>query len=52
MIEPLRRVHRRVFVVLAIVLSVILMAGLRGRRARATTAPAPEAPIGRVEQLP
>jgi len=52
MIEPLRRVHRRAFVVLAIVLSVILFAGLRGRRARVTRAPAPEAPFGRPGKLP
>jgi len=52
MIEPLRRVHCRAFVVLAIALSVILIVGLRGRRVRATTAPAPEAPIGRPEKLP
>jgi len=52
MIHPLRRVHRRIFVVLAIALSLILFAGLRGRHARAKTAPVPMPPSALLEKLP
>jgi len=52
MIQPLRRVHLHIFVVLAIALLVVLFAGLLGRHARTRTVPAPEASFGRSEKLP
>ena len=33
MIQPLRKMHRRVFILLAIVLPVLLIAGIRARHA-------------------
>jgi hypothetical protein len=52
MIQPLRRVHRRAFFVLAIALPVILFIGLRGRHAITTNTPARAASSGRLEKLP
>jgi hypothetical protein len=52
MIQPLRRVHRRVFVVLAIALPVILFIGLRWRHPRVETVPVPMPPSAHLEKLP
>ncbi len=52
MIQPLRRVHRRAFLVLAIVLPVILFVGLRARHPHVKTVPVPVSPSAHLEKLP
>jgi len=52
MIQPLRRLHRLAFLVLAMVLPVILFVGLRGRHPRANAAPVQMPPFAQQEKLP